>query len=92
MGSRAIWRPEGACAICSPQVWYHEKGGEKMKKQVTTWLEAALCDKLRVIAAVEQRTLSGQIRLLVRRYVEQYEQTQGSLLHRIPPSPNSKLE
>jgi hypothetical protein len=73
-------------------VWYHEKGGEKMKKQVTTWLEAALCDKLRVIAAVEQRILSGQIRLLVRRYVEQYEQTHGSLLYRIPPSPNSKLE
>ncbi len=59
-----------------------------MKKQVTTWMETALCEKLRRIAALEQRTLSGQIRILVRRYVEQYEQTHGSL----PPSPNPKRE
>ena len=50
-----------------------------MKKQVTTWMETALCEKLRRIAALEQRTLSGQIRILVRRVLEQYEQTHGSL-------------
>ena len=24
IGSRPIWQPEGACATCSPQVWYHD--------------------------------------------------------------------
>lgn len=53
--------------------------GEYKNKAYSLRLDNELMDKVRIIANKEDRPLSKQLERIVRNYIEQYEQTNGTI-------------
>lgn len=64
---------ENLTKACESYAPWKETGTEGAMKQVSADIVEALFARLRAIAARERRTVSGQIRVLIRNFVKAYE-------------------